>query len=149
MLGKLNHEQIEDLLHTQVVGRIGCHHDGKTYVVPITYVYDGAYIIGHTQEGMKTHIMRENPNVCFEIDKVDNMANWESVIAWGIYEELQGYDARLAMQKLINRMLPLMIVETNHPSHGMEAHLLGAGGIKTIIYRIKIMEKSGRFEKHF
>ena len=58
MLGKLNQGQIEELLHTQVVGRIGCHHAGKTYVVPITYVYDGEHIIGHTQDGMKIHIMR-------------------------------------------------------------------------------------------
>ena len=149
MLGKLNQGQIEELLHTQVVGRIGCHHAGKTYVVPITYVYDGEHIIGHTQDGMKIHIMRENPYVCFEIDKVDNMANWESVITWGLYEELQGYDARLAMQKLINRMLPVMIDETHIPTQGMETHLLDTGGIKVIVYRIKLLEKTGRFEKHF
>jgi uncharacterized protein len=147
MLGKLNNDQIEQLLRTQVVGRLGCHHDDKIYVVPITYIYDGQYIIGHTQEGMKIHMMRENPNVCFEIDKVDNMANWESVIAWGVYEELQGYDARLAMQKLINRMQPLMIDETNAPTQGMETHLLDTGGIKVVVYRIKILEKTGRFEK--
>lgn len=147
MLGKLDNEQMEELLHSQVIGRIGCHHDDKIYVVPITYVYDGEYIIGHTQEGMKTHILRQNPNVCFEVDIVDNMANWQSVITWGIYEELQGYDARLAMQKLINRMLPLIIDEINQPTQGMETHLLDTGGIKVIIYRIKILEKTGRFEK--
>jgi hypothetical protein len=47
MLGTLDCRQIEDLLHAEVVGRIGCHTSGRTYVVPITYAYDGAAVYGH------------------------------------------------------------------------------------------------------
>jgi uncharacterized protein len=147
MLGKLDNDEIDDFLRSEVIGRIGCHSEGKTYVVPVTYVFDGESIIGHSAEGMKIQMMRENPNVCFEIDKLENMGNWQSVIVWGIYEELYGYDARLAMQKLITRIQPLITSETSQPTHGIEAHQLETDGHKAVVYRIKIIEKTGRFER--
>ena len=48
MIGKLNNEEIEEFLKENVLGRIGCHDKGKTYVVPVSYVYDGKYIIVHS-----------------------------------------------------------------------------------------------------
>lgn len=35
MLGNLSPTEIENLLGTQVVARIGCHADERTYVVPV------------------------------------------------------------------------------------------------------------------
>jgi nitroimidazol reductase NimA-like FMN-containing flavoprotein (pyridoxamine 5'-phosphate oxidase superfamily) len=75
MLGTLTDAQIDRLLHTESVGRIGCHAGGRPYVVPVTYVYDGSAIYGHTGDGMKVRMMRENPAVCFEVDRMESLAN--------------------------------------------------------------------------
>ena len=83
MFGKLNNEEIEGLIQSQLIGRIGCHADDVTYVVPISYAYDGTYLYGHTYEGMKVDMMRKNPKICFEVDSTRNLANWQSVIGWG------------------------------------------------------------------
>jgi uncharacterized protein len=91
--------------------------------------------------------MRQNPNICFEIDYLENMANWQSVIAWGTYEELAGQEAKAAMLKLITRLQPLITSETSQPTHGIEGHQLETDGHKIIVYRIKLNEKTGRFEK--
>ena len=48
MLGELNTEQIEKLLQELPVGRIGCHVDGLTYIVPVNYVYDGINLYAHS-----------------------------------------------------------------------------------------------------
>jgi nitroimidazol reductase NimA-like FMN-containing flavoprotein (pyridoxamine 5'-phosphate oxidase superfamily) len=69
------------------VGRLGCSTDGKMYIVPVTFVYDGTYIYAHSKEGLKIKMMRNNPSVCFEVDIIDNLTNWRSVILWGEYEE--------------------------------------------------------------
>ena len=45
MFGTLNTEEIETLLHNQIIGRIGCQFDNTTYVVPISYAYDGEFIM--------------------------------------------------------------------------------------------------------
>jgi len=116
MLGTLTPTEIEAVLHRGIVGRIGCHADGRTYIVPITYAYDSGSIYAHSAEGLKLHMMRANPNVCFEIDQMDDLANWKSVIAWGRFEELHGSDADHAMALLLARLLPLSVSsETSHP----------------------------------
>lgn len=53
MIGNLPEDKIETLIKNQVIGRIGCHADGVTYVIPVSYAYDGACIYVHSQEGMK------------------------------------------------------------------------------------------------
>ncbi|HYK45494.1 MAG TPA: pyridoxamine 5'-phosphate oxidase family protein, partial [Parafilimonas sp.] len=88
MFGHLGEDAIEDVLHQQFIGRIGCNYNDVTYVVPIGYAYDGKYVYAHAEEGMKINMMRENPHVCFEVDTIENMGNWKSVIGWGDYEEL-------------------------------------------------------------
>lgn len=150
MLGELEGPQIERLLHEGTVGRIGCHAGGRTYVVPVSYVYDGTAVYAHSAEGQKLRMMRENPEVCFEVDSWSNLANWQSVIAWGRFEELSGDAAKAAMQLLVSRFLPLMTSETATPSHGLapsSAHGHDAGGRRASLFRIVLGEKTGRFEK--
>ncbi len=148
MLGTLSDKQIDTLLLSQVTGRIGCHADNRTYVVPVTYVYDDGKILCHTREGSKLEMMRKNPEVCFEVDQIQNMANWQSVIIWGTFEELGGEQAKEAMEKLIHRMKPLMTSETAHPLEPGESHeRRDTRGFTAIVYQIKIKEKTGRFEK--
>jgi hypothetical protein len=150
MLGHLDAEQIERLLHSEIVGRIGCHTEGCTYVVPVTYTYDGSSVYCHSAEGMKLRMMRANPDVCFEIEHMDNLTNWQSVIAWGKFEELHGADASHAMMLLIRRFMPMMTSETAQPPHGHGAAGEGHGsgsGKAAVLYRIRLTEKTGRFEK--
>ena len=149
MLGDLNPDQIETLLTNEAIGRIGCSNNGITYVVPITYVYDDGYVYAHSKEGMKIQMMRLNPMVCFEIDKMDDHANWQSVVAWGRYEELKGNDQKMGLQKLISKFSLTTSSETSMPSHeDGDAHQNNAGQYKAIIYRIKLLEKTGKYEKH-
>lgn len=129
MLGDLNAEQIEQLLRSEVIGRIGCHAGGRTYVVPVTFAYDGEHVYAHSADGLKIRMMRENPSVCFEVDRMENMANWQSVIAWGTFEELSGAEAQRGMSYLIDRLLPLMTSATSTPTHGMnESHRADTAG---------------------
>mgnify|MGYP003476912176 FL=1 len=101
MLGELSNDEIENLLTSNVIGRIGCYANQKMFVVPITYIYDDGCVIGHTIEGLKISILRQNPECCFEVDAMENIANWQSVIAWGTFEELKGEAAEKAQEKLI------------------------------------------------
>jgi nitroimidazol reductase NimA-like FMN-containing flavoprotein (pyridoxamine 5'-phosphate oxidase superfamily) len=141
MLGRLTRSQIDAVLRASTVGRIGVHADGKTYVVPVTYVYDGDSVYGHSVLGQKILMMRKAPDVCFEVDDIGDMANWMSVIAYGRYEELAG-DLAIAAAKLIAaRLGPLTTSETAGPA----GHGRGKG--PNISYRIRLSERSGRYER--
>ncbi|HZG24485.1 MAG TPA: pyridoxamine 5'-phosphate oxidase family protein [Chitinophagaceae bacterium] len=148
MFGELNTEEIEELLTHQLVGRLGCCLDNRMYVLPISYAYDGHNIYARSQEGEKTEMMRKNPNVCFQVDSMHNMANWQSVVCWGKYEELRDEDGRGAgLKKLINRVLPAVTSETVQLSPDWPFAPDNINDIQGIVFRIIVSEKTGRFEK--
>ena len=107
MMGELNDQEIDTVLRDAVLGRIGCHDAGQTYIVPVSFAYDGENVYGHSASGRKLQMMRENPSVCFEVEHVDDLGNWKTVIAWGTFEELTGTDAAASRQILLTRFAPL------------------------------------------
>jgi uncharacterized protein len=153
MLGELEAAEIDELLHAEMVGRIGCHANGRTYIVPVTFAYDGAAVYAHSAGGTKLSMMRSNPEVCFEVEHVDDLANWRSVIAWGHFEELGGDAAKHAMRLLVDRFAPLMGTRTAVPSHGIAGRppepgpAPGGAPGTAVLYRIVLQERTGRFER--
>lgn len=149
MIGQLTQEQIEDVLKAEAIGRIGCHANNQTYITPVTYVYENNSIYGHTDYGMKVRLMRENPNVCFEVEQIRSMANWRSVIAWGTYRELSGDDADKARILLIRRLLPLLLSTTSGPHLRGDSYAdyrIHSSGAHGLFYEIDLHSKTGRFE---
>jgi nitroimidazol reductase NimA-like FMN-containing flavoprotein (pyridoxamine 5'-phosphate oxidase superfamily) len=148
MLRELNDTQIEDLLKDQLIGRIGCHSAETMYVVPVNYVYDGANIYCHSAKGMKIDMMRENPQVCFEVDNIKNITNWQSVIAWGKFEEITDLDEKQqVLQKLVDRITPYIIDDSVTREHGFVDEESDVGTtVELIMYKIIISKKTGRFE---
>ncbi len=150
MINKLESGEIEALLSGQIVGRIGCHNADMVYVVPISYAYDGVYIYCHGYDGKKMELMRANPRICFQVDEMTDMSSWKSVIAWGDFEELNDREEKnRALQILLERKLPILSSITTHL--GETWPFTGGGStdldkIPGIVFRIKIKEKTGRFE---
>ncbi len=148
MLGELNTDQINSILFSQVVGRLACTDNNQPYIVPVTYMYDGQNIYGQTNEGMKLKILRNNPNICFEVDRMTDMRNWQSVIVFGEFEELKIIEAEDARKRLFNRVYPLMTSSTIHPfGHEVTGKVDDSTRQKNVMYRINIQKMSGRFEK--
>ena len=147
MIGILNPQQIEELLKSQTFGRIGCHADGETYIVPISYAYDGNYIYCHTNEGKKATMLRKNPSVCFEVEEMKTMANWKCVVVQGVFEELKDQKERNeAMQTLLNRYLPIISSVTTHLGELWPFYPNDTKDINGVVFRIAVKEKTGRFE---
>jgi len=144
----LNTMEIEQILSSQVVGRLACRYGDSQYIVPISYAYDGEYVYCHTQEGLKVRLMREHRKVCFEVESMPDMANWRTVIAWGEFEELKDWDSRMiAMNKLHERILPMISSETLQLSVDWPFSPTELDRIPGVTFRIRLLEKSGRFEK--
>ena len=141
MFGELTQPQIEELLGSEVIARIGCLGDGRVYVVPVTYVYDGTYVWGHAMDGAKLRAMRADPRVCVEVEQVEDLSNWRSVIAWGTFEECQGADWDAGMALLVARIMPLLTFSPHSPPPDLSGLRRGS------VYRIRLDRKTGRFEE--
>lgn len=152
MLGILNETRIDEILENGIVGRLGYSDGGRIFIVPISYFfYNRKYIIAHSREGQKIQILRKNPNVCLEVDLIHSLSNWESVVLWGKYEEITSQpDRHYALDLLIRKINQQRIKEMQAvPSEQSE---IGESMVlpdreKAIVYRIKVENKSGRFER--
>ncbi len=148
MTGSLTEREIEALLHKNVVGRIGCHAAGTTYVVPVSYAYNDQYIYVHSREGLKLQLMRQNPDVCFEVDAMINMASWQSVICQGQFEELTAAaDRTAAANILLQRQLPLIASSTVKLTPNWPFGLVNSQQLEGVLFRIRLTGKTGRFEQ--
>lgn len=148
MIGELSPPQIERVLHEQVIGRIGCHARGRTYVVPVTYAYDEGSILTHTGEGLKVQMMRENPEVCFEVEDLRHLPRWSSVVIQGRYEELHGEAAASALERLMARLQASPPGMSEMPWQG--AGVFAPDGQvprPEVMFRIAILEKTGRYDR--
>lgn len=150
MNGNLSQSQIEDFLSDSYVGRVGGYNEDKVYIVPITFFFDKASysIVSHSGPGMKLDMLRKHPDICFQVDRIDNIGNWQSAILWGRFEELHGTDARNASHKFVQGLRKVM----NNPAHHEHVKFLhdmshSLPGDHSVIYRINISEISGRFER--
>lgn len=80
--------EIYALLQTARFGHLGCAHNGRPYVVPMHYVYDGKELYFFTTEGMKTQFMNGNPQVCLQVEEITDSSHWRSVMVIGRAEKL-------------------------------------------------------------
>jgi nitroimidazol reductase NimA-like FMN-containing flavoprotein (pyridoxamine 5'-phosphate oxidase superfamily) len=139
MIGDLMHTEIDHLLRTHQIGRLGVHGDGRTYVFPVAYGYDGTFIYLHSAEGLKVQLMRAHPEVCFEVEEIVSPAQWRTVMVHGAFEELTDAAARdTAMVAIVGQGAQPLV-----PS--VAPYLKGPGQI--VIYRIAVADVTGRFER--
>lgn len=150
MVGILNDQKINEVLESNIVGRLGYTDGHRIYIIPISYLfYDRKYIIAHSREGQKIEIFRKNPNLCLAVDIIQNLSNWKSIIVWGKYEEIterreRYYALNLLFRKIYKHKLMEGVMLSDQDE--IEESMVLPDREKTIVYRIHIDKKSGRFE---
>jgi nitroimidazol reductase NimA-like FMN-containing flavoprotein (pyridoxamine 5'-phosphate oxidase superfamily) len=79
---------------------------------------------------------------------MSGMNNWQSVIVYGTFEELENEDAIKAREFLFSNILTLMTSAViNSFQHDTTNESDDNNRIKDIMFRIKINEVTGRYEK--
>lgn len=71
------------LLGRHDVGRLAYAHLGHVNIVPIHYAYADGWLYGRTGPGSKLAALRHHPWVAFEVDEVDDVFEWRSVVVRG------------------------------------------------------------------
>lgn len=147
----LDQSEVNEVLENNYIGRLACCKDNTPYLIPITYCFDKTdnSIIGYTAYGKKLHILRRNPIVCFEVDEIISLSQWKTVVATGEFIEMEGIDARNALHFFVEK---IRILSKNNPNERQiqflkdmthaETHFSGS-----VIYRVKLKEKTGRYER--
>lgn len=145
----LTTDGIDDVLTSEVFGHLACAEGQKPYIFPMAYVFYGNAIYGQTTEGKKVSILRQNPNVCFQVQKKTDL--WRSVLCWGTFEELDFDQLEQTEASMIVELLTMRLgtiqsdVGISVPFGFMEqAEPLSVDHKKSTLFRILITEKTGR-----
>ena len=96
---ELTTEECEALLSRSQFGRIAYVLESRADIEPIGYVFDRGWLFGRTSPGTKLTALGHRPWVAFEVDEVEGLFDWQSVVAHGSFRVLASegseHDVRL------------------------------------------------------
>jgi nitroimidazol reductase NimA-like FMN-containing flavoprotein (pyridoxamine 5'-phosphate oxidase superfamily) len=138
-IDEMGQKEIYSFLQKVGYGHLGYIHEGKPYVMPMHYYLEDSDLYMFTTEGMKTHDMDVNPEICLQVEEIHDPLHWRSVIVMGQAKRLtEQLDIDRAMQfiKGVNPTLSPAINRTWIDSSGRAEVIM--------IYRIHPSEMTGR-----
>jgi nitroimidazol reductase NimA-like FMN-containing flavoprotein (pyridoxamine 5'-phosphate oxidase superfamily) len=98
--------EMQALLERESFGHLGCARDGRPYVLPMNYAYDGKDLYFFTTEGMKTQYIDANPQVCLQVEEIIDGTHWRSVMVSGKAEQITSKEEMQKAMKLITERNP-------------------------------------------
>lgn len=137
MLGEMGERTAHEFLAARNLGRLGCCLNNVPYVVPVFYLLEDDSLYIHTLPGRKVEMLRANPQACLQVDAIDDVYHWRSVLVDGVYEEVNEPEERERLLTQFYRELP------NHsPVESKMNHYAN----NCIVFRLRIKKLSGIYE---
>ena len=138
---KLGVTESRALLRRNNVGRMAISFHDRVDILPIHYVYANGWVYGRTSLGAKLVTITHSRWVAFEVDEIDGLFDWRSVVIHGGVYLLRPdgspaeVAARLRAIKLLQQLIPgTMTAEDPVP-------------FRDIVFRIHVDDISGRAVK--
>lgn len=151
MIKSLEKAESLKILDDNYIGHLAYVYQNRPFVIPITYYFDAENntIICYSDEGHKINAMRKNPSVSLEVAEIESVNIWQSVLAQGEYEELQGIDSKNSLHDFSNGIKKIINEkEKTNPQFISEfSSKIYSEGIP-IVFRINITDITGRQRIH-
>ena len=135
---QLTASEVHAVLARNNVGRLAYSFRDLVDIEPIHYVHAGEWIYGRTSYGTKLTMLAHNRWVAFEVDEIDGLFEWRSVVVKGaVYvlapegtdEARQEFDHAL---ELLRGLIPDTLTESDPTPQ------------RTVLFRISMDEAEGR-----
>jgi uncharacterized protein len=134
---KLGPEECRIVLARNHIGRLAHSLFDHVGIEPMAYVYRENALWGRTGPGVKTRVLERNPRVAFQVDEIEGMFRWRSVVARGEFAMLSaaGSENRLRAWREALDAARLLLPETFTERDPVP--------FRTILFRIAISTVSG------
>jgi nitroimidazol reductase NimA-like FMN-containing flavoprotein (pyridoxamine 5'-phosphate oxidase superfamily) len=136
---ELNREECELILARNRVGRLAYTRQHRVDIEPLHYVYHDGWIYGRTSHGAKIEATgNEWWPVAFEVDEVEDMFQWRSVVVHGSFYVMDEYgpDWEAASWRrgveLLRQIVPETLAEGDPVPH------------RRVVFRVALQEVTGR-----
>ena len=139
--------QCEQLLENNYVGRLAYIWENEPHVVPSTYFFDKdeKCIICFASNGHRVNALREYNKVSFQVDRILSFRHWESVQAYGIFQELTGDRAKYCLKQFaegVERTIDQKKAERPHFLSHFSGRLQASE--MPVVYRIAVTRIIGK-----
>ncbi len=135
---ELTARQIACVLGRNTVARVGFMNGKRMEIAPVHYVIEDGVMYGRTAGGSKSRAWRGDVSVVVEVDEVDDLFNWRSVVIHGSMDIVRGVGpgaepfAYLKAVAAIRRLIPAAFTERDPMPY------------RSYVFRITPSEMSGR-----
>ena len=150
MIQDLATKEGKQLLKDNYIGHLSYIYGEWPFSIPITYYYIKAknIIISYAAEGHKIKAMRKNPNVSLEVNEIDSVNHWRSVLVHGKFEELEGVDAKYYLHEFCDGVKELLLrKEKKHAKSVGEFSSKMDSKDTPIVYKIVIDDMTAKFRE--
>ena len=135
----LSRDECEAILARNHVGRLAYSHNNRVDIEPLHYVHHGEWIYGRTSHGAKLEATGyEWWPVAFEVDEVEGVFQWRSVVIHGGFYTLDEHGPEWQQGEwrrgveLLRQLIPETLAEGDPVPH------------RRVLFRIALQEVTGR-----
>jgi len=82
---ELSRDEMEAMLLRNKVGRLAFSLHDRVDIQPIHYVYERGWLYGRTSAGDKITTLKHNQWIAFEVDEVNGIFDWRSLVVHGSF----------------------------------------------------------------
>ncbi len=133
---ELSREESEAILTRNHVGRVAFSYHDHVDIEPIHYVHTDGWIYGRTTHGTKLRTLAHNRWLAFEVDEIDALFDWRSVVVKGALYVLEpnGHQNTVYEKAVaeLRRFIPESLTEGDPTPD------------RTVLFRIHLDQVSGR-----
>ena len=140
MIENSDEKAARKFLEEQKFGHLGCVlESGEPYIVPVNYLYKDDEIYIHCLPGQKLDALRANGKICLQVEKTDDSRRWQSVIAFGEFQEIKRTNKKFEILKEFS-----LSFEHLTPVEAMMEEKWNPGGL--VVFRLNIKRITGMSE---
>ncbi len=138
------------LLGDNYIGRLAYVSGGTPYINPITYYHDAEEkcILSYSSPGYKIEAMERHGSVAFQVDDIQSIQQWRSVLVHGNFEELEGSTAKKYLHRFAEGVQRTILKKEGETPKFIQdfSSRLQEREIP-IVYRINITDIMGKFRE--
>ena len=142
-----DNETIQWILKEALFCRIALCHDNKPYIVPMNFGFKNNCLYLHSAtEGRKLNILKENNNICFELDIKTEIIKSENACNWGMkYYSVIGSGKAVFVEDVEEKKKSLNIIMEKYSANDTKSYEYSQSSLdKTTVIKIKIDEITGK-----
>ena len=140
-------ETIYRILNEADVCRVGFSKANKPYIVPMNFGFDEGCIYFHSSvEGKKMEILKENNDLCFEVDIKSEIVKSEKPCNWGMhYMSVMGSGTAELIEEPDEKIKALDIIMKKYDNEGLNSHEYAESSLKrTAVIKLILTELTGK-----